>query len=174
MGGTPHFLLRKVIINSDRAKPRAQPAAETPGHARCDVVCRGRVFRFELLALSGDVTKCAAHARRVDAAVGRAIDQVVFLGGEAFELGSRLLVQHLPRTDMVGDRRLGRTLKHAPSIFSRSPTAPGTSTGPIEAINGRLEQLCVSALDFPNLTNYIARSFIESGGFRPHLRPELL
>ena len=45
---------------------------------------------------------------------------------------------------------------------------PGTSNGPTEAINGRLEHLRGSALGFRNLTNYIARSLLESGGFRPN------
>ncbi len=46
---------------------------------------------------------------------------------------------------------------------------PGTSNGPTEAINGRLEHLRGSALGFRNLTNYIARSLLETGGFRPQL-----
>ncbi|GAB3897540.1 hypothetical protein GCM10027612_54040 [Microbispora bryophytorum subsp. camponoti] len=50
---------------------------------------------------------------------------------------------------------------------------PGTSNGPTEAINGRLEHLRGSALDFRNLTNYIARSLLETGGFRPRLHPRL-
>jgi hypothetical protein len=41
-----------------------------------------------------------------------------------------------------------------------------------EAINGRLEHLRGSALGFRNLTNYIARSLLETGGFRPVLSPE--
>ena len=41
---------------------------------------------------------------------------------------------------------------------------PGTSNGPTEAINGRLEHLRGSALGFRNLTNYIARSLLETGG----------
>jgi transposase len=44
---------------------------------------------------------------------------------------------------------------------------PGTSNGPTEAINGRLEH----PLGFRNLTNYIARSLLETGGFRPQLHP---
>ena len=48
---------------------------------------------------------------------------------------------------------------------------PGTSNGPTEAINGRLEHLRGSALGFRNLTHYIARSLLEAGGFRPHLHP---
>ncbi len=48
---------------------------------------------------------------------------------------------------------------------------PGTSNGATEAINGRLEHLRGSALGFRNLTNYIARSLLETGGFRPQLHP---
>jgi len=51
---------------------------------------------------------------------------------------------------------------------------PGTSNGPTEAINGRLEHLRGSALGFRNLTNYIARSLLETGGFRPRLHPALV
>jgi hypothetical protein len=39
------------------------------------------------------------------------------------------------------------------------------------AINGRLEHLRGSDLGFRNLTNYIARSLLETGGFRPRLHP---
>jgi transposase len=48
---------------------------------------------------------------------------------------------------------------------------PGTSNGPTEAINGRLEHLRGSALGFRNLTNYIGQSLLETGGFRPQLHP---
>ena len=50
---------------------------------------------------------------------------------------------------------------------------PGTSNGPTEAINGRLEHLRGSALGLRNLTSYIARSLLEAGGFRPQLHPQL-
>lgn len=50
---------------------------------------------------------------------------------------------------------------------------PGTSNGPTEAINGRLEHLRGTALGFRNLTNYIARSLLETGGFKPRLHPQL-
>jgi transposase len=49
---------------------------------------------------------------------------------------------------------------------------PGTSNGPTEAINGRLEHLRGSALGFRNLTHYIARSLLETGGFRARLHPQ--
>ncbi|MDN5996509.1 transposase, partial [Acidipropionibacterium jensenii] len=48
---------------------------------------------------------------------------------------------------------------------------PGTSNGPTEAINGRLEHLRGTALGFRNLSHYIARSLLEAGGFRPALHP---
>ena len=68
---------------------------------------------------------------------------------------------------------LGRTLtKRAGDILAYFDR-PGTSNGPTEAINGRLEHLRGTALGFRNLTNYIARSLLESGGFRPRLHRRL-
>ena len=68
---------------------------------------------------------------------------------------------------------LGRTLKKRAADVLAYFTRPGTSNGPTEAINGRLEHLRGSALGFRNLTNYIARSLLETGGFRPRLHPGL-
>ena len=64
---------------------------------------------------------------------------------------------------------LGRTLKKRASDVLAYFDRPGTSNGPTEAINGRLEHLRGSALGFRNLANYIARSLLETGGFRPQL-----
>ena len=66
---------------------------------------------------------------------------------------------------------LGRTLKKRADDVLAYFDRPGTSNGPTEAINGRLEHLRGSALGFRNLTNYIARSLLETGGFRPQLHP---
>jgi len=66
---------------------------------------------------------------------------------------------------------LGRTLKKRALDVLAYFDRPGTSNGPTEAINGRLEHLRGSALGFRNLTNYIARSLLETGGFRPRLHP---
>jgi transposase len=66
---------------------------------------------------------------------------------------------------------LGRTMtKRAADVLAYFDR-PGTSNGPTEAVNGRLEHLRGSALGFRNLTNYIARSLLETGGFRPRLHP---
>ncbi|MGO1316630.1 MAG: ISL3 family transposase [Cellulomonadaceae bacterium] len=74
---------------------------------------------------------------------------------------------------LVEIRRLGRTLKQRAADVLAFFDRPGTSNGPTEAINGRLEHLRGSALGFRNLTNYIARSLLESGGFRPQLHPQM-
>jgi transposase len=74
---------------------------------------------------------------------------------------------------LVELRSLGRTLKQRAADVLAYFDRPGTSNGPTEAINGRLEHLRGSALGFRNLTNYIARSLLETGGFRPHLHPGL-
>jgi transposase len=66
---------------------------------------------------------------------------------------------------------LGRTLKKRAADVLAYFDRPGTSNGPTEAINGRLEHLRGSALGFRDLTNYIARSLLETGGFRPQLHP---
>ncbi|TDO48237.1 transposase [Kribbella sp. VKM Ac-2571] len=68
---------------------------------------------------------------------------------------------------------LGRTLNKRATDVLAYFDRPGTSNGPTEAINGRLEHLRGSALGFRNLTNYIARSLLETGGFRPQLHPQL-
>ena len=74
---------------------------------------------------------------------------------------------------LVEVRKLGRTLKQRAADILAFFDRPGTSNGPTEAINGRLEHLRGSALGFRNLTNYIARSLLEAGGFRPALHPRL-
>ncbi|MFL0289379.1 ISL3 family transposase [Mycobacterium sp. SMC-21] len=72
-----------------------------------------------------------------------------------------------PLTELI---TLGRTLKRRAADVLAYFDRPGTSNGPTEAINGRLEHLRGSALGFRNLTNYIARSLLETGGFRTQLR----
>lgn len=69
-------------------------------------------------------------------------------------------------------KKMGGTLKRRAADILAYFDRPGTSNGPTEAINGRLEHLRGSALGFRNLTNYVARSLLESGGFRPKLHSE--
>ena len=72
---------------------------------------------------------------------------------------------------LVEVRKLGRTMRQCAADILAFFDRPGTSNGPTEATNGRLEHLRGSALGFRNLTHYIARSLLEAGGFRPHLHP---
>ena len=72
---------------------------------------------------------------------------------------------------LVELRRLGRTLKKRAVDVLAYFVRPGTSNGPTEALNGRLEHLRGSPLGFRNLTHCIARSLLEAGGFRPRLHP---
>ena len=76
-------------------------------------------------------------------------------------------------TDLPELVTLGRTIKRRAGDILAFFDHPGTSNGPTEAINGRLEHLRGSALGFRNLTNYVARSLLEAGGFRPQLHARL-
>jgi transposase len=87
----------------------------------------------------------------------------------------RTLINSLARdvpTVLIEVRRLGRTLHRRAADVLAFFERPGTRNGPTEAINGRLEHLRGIALGFRNLTNYIARSLLEVGGFKTglHLR----
>ena len=69
---------------------------------------------------------------------------------------------------------LGRTLKRrSRDILAYITPPPHTTGGPTETINAPLEHLRGTALGFRNLTNYIARCLLETGGFRPQLHPQL-
>ena len=68
---------------------------------------------------------------------------------------------------------LGRTLNRRAADVLAYFDRPHTSNGPTEAINGRLEHLRGTALGFRNLTNYITRSLLDTGGFRPRIHPLL-
>ena len=75
-----------------------------------------------------------------------------------------------PLTELI---TLGRTLTRRAGDVLAYFDRPGTSNGPTEAINGRLEHLRGTALGFRNLTNYILRSLLDTGGFKPRLHPHL-
>jgi len=63
---------------------------------------------------------------------------------------------------------LGRTLNTRAADVLAYFDRPGTSNGPTEAINGRLEHLRGSALGFRNLTNYITKSLLEMAASDPN------
>jgi len=82
-------------------------------------------------------------------------------------------LRHGVPTALAELRTPGRTLtKHAADALAHFER-PGTSNGPTEAINGRLEHLRGTTLGFRNLANYIARSLLETGGIRPRPYPGL-
>lgn len=88
--------------------------------------------------------------------------------GRVIELIGVKVPASLPELASLG-RTLTRRAGDVLAYFDRR----GTSNGPTEAINGRLEHLRGSALGFRNLANYIARSLLETGGYRPRLHPQL-
>ena len=70
-------------------------------------------------------------------------------------------------------KTLGRTLNRRAANVLAYFERPGTSNGPTEAINGRLEHLRGTALGFRNLTHYMTRALLDCGGFRPALHRRL-
>lgn len=71
-------------------------------------------------------------------------------------------------------RKLARTITKRAEDIAAYFDRPGTSNGPTEAINGRIEHLRGIALGFRNLTHYIARALLDTGGFRNQLlHPQL-
>jgi transposase len=116
----------------------------------------------EVEATWGVYQRMIAAYRCEDRGLGRAAMQAVI----------DTLANSVP-TGLGELRRLGRTLARRAADILAYFDRPGTSNGPTEAINGRLEHLRGSALGFRNLTHYIARSLLEAGGFRPRLHPRL-
>lgn len=68
---------------------------------------------------------------------------------------------------------LGRTLKHRAGDVLSYFDRPGTSNGPTEATNSRLEHHRGTALDLRDLTHYILRPLLNTGGFRPLLHRQM-
>ena len=90
--------------------------------------------------------------------------------------GRRLAEQVLnsfPSCPIPEVAQLGHTLKKWQKEFLAYFDTAGASNGGTEAVNGQLEHLRGTALGFRNLTNYIATSLLETGGFRPRLHPHL-
>ncbi len=94
------------------------------------------------------------------------------LGKAALQAVIETLKTGIP-SELVELRKLGRTLNRRAVDVLAYFDHPGTSNGPTEAINGRLEHLRGIALGFRSLTNYVARSLLETGGFRPLLHSQM-
>jgi transposase len=130
-------------------------------HARLDAVFRSEEH-LEVEATWGIYQRIVAAYREPDKQKGK----------ERMKAVIDAVITGVPAA-LVEIRRLGQTLKQRAADVLAFFDRPGTSNGPTEAINGRLEHLRGSALGFRNLTHYIARSLLESGGFRPCLHSQL-
>ena len=82
-------------------------------------------------------------------------------------------IGHSVPTALLEVVTLGRILRRRAVDVLAFFDRPVTSIGPTGAINGRLEHLRGLALGFLNLTNYVPRSLLATGGFRPQLQPRL-
>jgi len=170
----------------DRVRQRVQQ--ETLGH-------RGRsgdpLYAIRKILRTGETFLTEKQQARLDAVFAdprhaevwrawRAYQQIVAAYREKYGgLGRkrlRELIDTLKATTpvwFVELRKLAYTLDRRRADILAYFDHPGTSNGPTEAINGRLEHLRGSALGFRNLAHYIARSLLEAGGFRPLLHPHL-
>ena len=146
----PLYRARRTLhTGADLLTPRQQ--------ARIDALFAGD-DHVQLEATYGVYQQMVAAYREPDRAKGRA-------RMEAFIASISSGVPGVLREVITLGRTLNKRSADVLAYFDR----PGTSNGPTEALNGRLEHLRGSALGFRNLTHYIARSLLETGGFRPHL-----
>ena len=170
----------------DRTRQRVQQ--ETLGH-------RGRrgdpLYAIRRILRTGEAFLTGTQQAKLDAVFAdpahadvwrawRVYQQVVAAYREKFTGNGRRrlreLIDVLKATTpawFVELRKLGYTLDRRRQDILAYFDHPRTSNGPTEAINGRLEHLRGSALGFRNLTNYIARSLLEAGGFRPYLHSQM-
>ena len=150
--GDPLYGIRRVLrtgadLLTDNQKRRLTTALNDDAHVQVEATW---LFYQRIVAAYRDPDRAAAKAALT-----------VIIG----ELRAGVPT---PLTELI---RLGRTLNRRAADVLAYFDRPGTSNGPTEAINGRLEHLRGTALGFRNLTNYIARSLLETGGFRPRLHP---
>lgn len=170
----------------DRTRQRVQQ--ETLGH-------RGRakdpLYGVRRVLRTGEAFVTEKQQSRLDAVFAdprhadvwrawRVYQQVVAAYREKFSGNGRRRLRELIDTvkqttpaRFVELRKLAYTLDRRRADVLAYFDHPRTSNGPTEAINGRLERLRGSALRFRNLTNYMARSLLEAGGFRPYLHSQM-
>ena len=147
--GDPLYRARRTLhtgedLLTDRQRERLMALFTNPDHV-------------EVEATWGILQRMIAAYRHPDRSGGRAAMEAVI---DALRDGVPAALIEL--------RTLGRTLNQRVADVLAYFDRPGTSNGPTEALNGRLEHLRGSALGFRNLTNYIARCLLETGGFRTH------
>ena len=148
--GDPLYSARRTLHTGlDLLTPRQQTRLEA---------LFGSDEHVEVEATWSIYQKMIAAYREPDKATGKTLMQAVI---DALSSGVPGIL-----TELI---TLGRTLKKRAADILAYFDRPGTSNGPSEALNGRLEHLRGSALGFRNLTHYIARSLLETGGFRPRL-----
>ena len=134
MKGDPLYQARRTLhtgdkLLTDRQRIRLEALFATDEHV-------------EVEATWGIYQRMIAAYRELDKTKGKQMMQAVI---DAVTTG-------VPAA-LVEIRRLGRTLKQRAADVLAFFDRPGTSNGPTEAINGRLEHLRGSALGFRNLTN---------------------
>jgi hypothetical protein len=155
---------------SPRAHSRGEPASLRLGPCSTEERC----------ATLAEQQARARGAPQSVASSSRSTRHVAAIEDRIITVGERTVISWPTGSDrsLAVDERRRIAERHASEhmlLFDESTVIdrPGTSNGPTEAINGRLEHLRGSALGFRNLTNYIARSLLETGGFRPHLHPRM-
>ena len=153
--GDPLYAARKTLLTgtdilTDTSQARLDALFACPDHA--DVHATWRIYQ-DLLAAYRD-----RDPRRGKNTLRQLITTITHPG--------------LPHT-CIELARMGTTFTRRAGDILAYFDHPHTSNGPTEAINGRLEHLRGSALGFRNLTHYITRSLLETGGFKPQLHPQL-
>lgn len=152
MKGDPLYQARRTLLTGAGLLTEKQ-------HTRLDALFADE-RHVEVLATWGVYQDMITAYRETDRGLGR-----FFLQDTINRIGVGV------PAGLVEVRKLARTLKQRADDVLGYFDRPGTSNGPTEAINGRLEHLRGTALGFRNLSHYIARSLLESGGFRPQLHP---
>lgn len=148
----PLYQIRRMLLTgeaflTDRQRARLETVFADPAHA--EVHQAWRVYQQVVAAYREHLPPLGRRRLR------RLID---------------ILIELVPTT-LVELRKLVHTLHRRREDILAYFDHPGTSNGPTEAINGRLEHLRGSALGFRNYANYVARCLLATGGFRQSLHP---
>jgi transposase len=143
-GGRCHQSLARWVLLTDKQAERLNTLFADDAHAEVEVT---RAVYQQMVAAYRDPDRASGKAR-----MAKLIES---------------LSQGVPAA-LTKVRTLGRTLKQRAADGLAYFDRPGSSNGPTEALNGRLEHLRGSALGFRNLTNYIAYAEVRiSDGMSP-------